>query len=208
MSLASFARPRVLPIARQHLVQSRALATSSSRWAPRTGFFGDASTSAPSSSSEQEQQPSSSQDAMFRSNPKVGSRAPFTASDVQRQEDPLMQLPTAELNAEQLNARWKLMSDAASATRARHDVHSGYTPVTSRTEALGSQSVATVQQAWRRLHRTLAESGIRKELRMTARYERPTFKRQRLASERHRRRFKNEVVQQISSIMRLKKKGL
>lgn len=123
-------------------------------------------------------------------------------------------LPTSELDAAGLDAKWAHLSkkevdqqEAASTTFVAQQ--HGFTPYTSRAIAVrGGLGVAAVTAAWRRLHRILAESGIRKELRLTERFEQPSLKRQRLNSERHRRRFKAQVGREITSIMRLKKKGL
>ena len=71
-----------------------------------------------------------------------------------------------------------------------------------------SASVSEIGTAWKKLHVVMAESNVKKELKRGERYEKPTLMRQRLASERHRRRFKVEVGRQISELMRLKKKGL
>ena len=69
-------------------------------------------------------------------------------------------------------------------------------------------SVGEIGTAWKKLHVVMAESNVKKELKRGERYEKPTLMRQRLNSERHRRRFKVEVGRQISELMRLKKKGL
>lgn len=67
----------------------------------------------------------------------------------------------------------------------------------------------SLARAWKRLTMlVVAENGLRREQRLNARYEKPTQQRKRLASERHRRRFKHAVARRISAVMRLKKRGL
>lgn len=51
----------------------------------------------------------------------------------------------------------------------------------------------SLQSALGRLGRTLAQNSVRRELRLVERYEKPTDKRRRLKSERHRRRFAEMV---------------
>ena len=62
--------------------------------------------------------------------------------------------------------------------------------------------------AWRAVHAVLSQSDIRREARMRERHEKPTAERHRKRSERHRRRFKAEVSEQLKHVMRMKRKGL
>jgi ribosomal protein S21 len=62
--------------------------------------------------------------------------------------------------------------------------------------------------AYSNLQFILRQSNVRAELKRGEEYEKPTAYRHRMASQRHRRRFKHEVGQKIATIMRMKKKGL
>ncbi|KAJ2609490.1 hypothetical protein H4S08_004032 [Coemansia sp. RSA 1365] len=63
-------------------------------------------------------------------------------------------------------------------------------------------------KAYGRLNRILAENDIRRELRLRERYEKPTYKRQRLRRESHARRFKDEVRRKVHLIYRMSRWGL
>jgi small subunit ribosomal protein MRP21 len=54
----------------------------------------------------------------------------------------------------------------------------------------------------------IAMNNIRQELRLEERYEKPKYKRQRLASARHRRRFAREVGLKVAAIMKAKRQGM
>lgn len=54
----------------------------------------------------------------------------------------------------------------------------------------------------------IAMNNIRQELRLQERYEKPKYKRQRLASARHRRRFAREVGLKVAAIMKAKRQGM
>lgn len=135
------------------------------------------------------------------------SPAPLSPDMVREASDPVATRSTSELasSPEHLDQKWNRL---AKKELDEQNPHRSLTPYCSRTVRVAGQDVARITKAWKDLNRTLAESGIRKELKMTERYEKPTLKRQRLNSQRHRRRFKHQVAQDIASIMRLKKKGL
>ncbi|KAJ1950634.1 hypothetical protein FBU59_000583 [Linderina macrospora] len=63
-------------------------------------------------------------------------------------------------------------------------------------------------RAYMRLNRILSDNGIRRELQLRRRYEKPKYKRQRLRQESHARRFKEEVKQKVHLIMRMKNWGM
>ena len=54
----------------------------------------------------------------------------------------------------------------------------------------------------------IAMNNVRQELRLEERYEKPKYKRQRLASARHRRRFAREVGLKVAAIMKAKRQGM
>ncbi|CAD6587881.1 MAG: hypothetical protein CYPHOPRED_004162 [Cyphobasidiales sp. Tagirdzhanova-0007] len=54
----------------------------------------------------------------------------------------------------------------------------------------------------------IAVNNVRQELRLQERYEKPKYKRQRLQSARHRRRFAREVGRRVAVVMRAKSQGM
>lgn len=166
-----------------------------------------------SNSASEANQGSLTNSSPFKS-PLSSNKSPQFASgldlkQVRKAEEPANALPTSDLDSAALDAKWAELSHKEITDQQRSRIHAELTPYSSRTELVsGNYGVSAVTAAWKSLNRTLAESGIRRELRLTERFERPTFKRQRLASERHRRRFKAQVGKEITGIMRLKKKGL
>lgn len=54
----------------------------------------------------------------------------------------------------------------------------------------------------------IGANNIRNELRLQERYEKPKYKRQRLRSARHRRRFANEVGLRVAAVLRAKSQGM
>jgi hypothetical protein len=51
-------------------------------------------------------------------------------------------------------------------------------------------------------------NNYRSELRLLERYEKPKYKRQRLASARHRRRFAYEIGLRVRAVMQAKRQGM
>ncbi|KAI5478498.1 hypothetical protein MNV49_005026 [Pseudohyphozyma bogoriensis] len=76
------------------------------------------------------------------------------------------------------------------------------TPNSARSFAVKGGNVAS---AYRLLNRTLNENNVRRELRTQERFERPSDKRCRLDSERHRRRFKVAVGKAVGQAIRIVK---
>jgi len=58
-----------------------------------------------------------------------------------------------------------------------------------------------------RLGRILGQNNMRKELRLVERYEKPTDKRRRLKSERHRRRFAEMIAQKVRVVREIRARG-
>ncbi|KAJ2162230.1 hypothetical protein GGF46_000847 [Coemansia sp. RSA 552] len=63
------------------------------------------------------------------------------------------------------------------------------------------------RQAYDRLNRILSQNRIRQEKMRRRRYEKPTYKRQRLRREGHARRFKEEVRQKVHLVYKMKRLG-
>lgn len=64
------------------------------------------------------------------------------------------------------------------------------------------------EQVFMQLNGILMRSGIRRERRLKARYEKPNVQRRRLKSERFRRFFANQVAEKVALVMQMKNKGL
>ncbi|KAJ1791017.1 hypothetical protein LPJ67_001971 [Coemansia sp. RSA 1938] len=83
--------------------------------------------------------------------------------------------------------------------------------ITSRGNTMVGRSVPVVAgavgRAYARLNRILADNGVRHELRLRRRYEKPKYKRQRLIRESHARRFKAEVRKKVHLIWKMKELG-
>lgn len=65
-----------------------------------------------------------------------------------------------------------------------------------------------VERSYRRLQTWLNAAGLRKEINLNRRYEKPFLKRRRLRSERHRRRFAIEVQRRVQIINVMRMKGM
>ncbi|KAK9900900.1 hypothetical protein P389DRAFT_208320 [Cystobasidium minutum MCA 4210] len=64
------------------------------------------------------------------------------------------------------------------------------------------------RQYRRLMNGVIGLNNIRDELRRQERYEKPKYKRQRLRSARHRRRFANEVGLRVAAVLRAKSQGM
>ncbi|POV95087.1 hypothetical protein PSTT_16474 [Puccinia striiformis] len=69
-------------------------------------------------------------------------------------------------------------------------------------------SASDVERSYKKLSNWLKASGLRKEIYLNKRYEKPCLKRRRLASERHRRRFAIEVQRRVQIINVMRMKGM
>ncbi|GAA95780.1 uncharacterized protein L969DRAFT_49845 [Mixia osmundae IAM 14324] len=95
---------------------------------------------------------------------------------------------------------WK----AASAPSTVQHAISPVMPATSRSvEVRGDLS-----RTYANLRGILNKSDIRSELRLQERYEKPKFTRQRLKSERHRRRFGAAVSEKVGAVLLMKSRGM
>jgi len=61
--------------------------------------------------------------------------------------------------------------------------------------------------AYARVMTTLRENNVRRELRLTERFEKPTDRRRRLRSERHRRRFADMISQKVKVVRAIRERG-
>jgi ribosomal protein S21 len=111
--------------------------------------------------------------------------------------------PGKKYTAKKLDGFWHTHTNA----QLRHTTHfvQCATPYTVRTVPVGQGN--NLASAWSQLNTIMQQSGVRRELSRQQEYEKPTAYRHRVASERHRRRFKHAVGQSIATIMRMKKKG-
>jgi hypothetical protein len=69
-------------------------------------------------------------------------------------------------------------------------------------------SASDVERSYRKLSSWLNAAGLRKEIYLNKRYEKPFLKRRRLRSERHRRRFAIEVQRRVQIINVMRMKGM
>lgn len=74
----------------------------------------------------------------------------------------------------------------------------------SSVEGAASPSAAAINSALRRLNIVLSRNKIKKELRLGEFYEKPSERRQRLARERHRRRFQDMVRKKVQLVQQLR----
>jgi ribosomal protein S21 len=111
--------------------------------------------------------------------------------------------PSQKYSPQQLDSFWR----SATKDQLHHTSHRpAATPYSVRAIPVGQKQPLHV--AYANLQKILRQSNIRAELKRGEEYEKPTAYRHRMASQRHRRRFKHEVGQKIATIMRMKKKGL
>lgn len=111
---------------------------------------------------------------------------------------PLPVLPR-EGSAADLEHRWQSLPVSDAGLRPA-------TPTSARSLKVGAEEF---QRQYKRLMSgVIAMNNVRQELRLGERYEKPKYKRQRLASARHRRRFAREVGLKVAAIMKAKRQGM
>lgn len=88
-----------------------------------------------------------------------------------------------------------------------HSIKRPIKPSESRTLEVGAGD-EFARQYRRLMNGVIGANNIRQELRLQERYEKPKYKRQRLRSARHRRRFANEVGLRVAAVLRAKSQGM
>lgn len=104
--------------------------------------------------------------------------------------------------------RHRASNYGASSTAAAPIQHLDVKPKMGPTAGRSVLVTTDVSQALMRLRSILSQNKVRQDFHMQKFHERPGLKRKRLASERHRRRFKEGFKRMVSIVLDMKKKGM